>query len=412
MLNIPEKEIKDSEIAVYNKTKAYEFLDLNYGASDSEIKKAYHKKIARTHPDKWKSKNEHKKNCKDSDNCGSSNNQKNKKMFCSEVCRDVYWKCLKNYKIYENAYNLLTGQGDGNPHNGTSGHPEPCDHCKKPTYGNFYPKWKEKRDGEGNTTHYRFCSAGCCNSFSVPKVLKKCHYCPQQYEEDVGVYFANNPGMVFCSKTCARKWEKEVWDKRNLSHQKAEFIKNSLENLPGWILLSEREKQEFIKKVDDGSSPSEFSEIYRQVCQLIKTKRDEKEENEDDDDNKDNKDNDGNIYQKIKSVPLSQALSWAAGKIRNLFAENSAIKPSAFAHLWKGYPSWEAKLSSFASSEQVANFTQKLVRAVQAESNKTNSSFSPSFWEENKNWLKPVGIGGLILAAIMVLLLIFKKRHH
>ena len=57
----------------------------------------------------------------------------------------------------------------------------------------------------------------------------------------------------------------------------------------------------------------------------------------------------------------------------------------------------------------MAQFTQQLQSALQAKNQEITSTKTPSFWEENKSWLLPVGIVLIGLMGLVVVISIVKK---
>jgi hypothetical protein len=85
-------------------------------------------------------------------------------------------------------------------------------------------------------------------------------------------------------------------------------LKQILNNLEGWDLLSDTEKTHFIN-LADSSETSQFQNILREVQTLIRTKGGNANQNGDGEDDEIIRDNnrDNEIYQEIKDAPLPEA---------------------------------------------------------------------------------------------------------
>jgi hypothetical protein len=57
----------------------------------------------------------------------------------------------------------------------------------------------------------------------------------------------------------------------------------------------------------------------------------------------------------------------------------------------------------------VAEFTQKLASEIQKQKTKNLNTQPPSFWDQNKKWLLPLGIVTIGLIVLIALTLLIKK---
>jgi hypothetical protein len=440
--------------------KYYEILGLNYGTSytKEDIEKAYKKLAFKWHPDKF-------------DNNPTGHPAKSKQ------------EATERFQKISEARDILTGKNDKQGPDKTL--PEPCDYCSEDCNlrGGFFPEWKEWRDKKENKTHtYFFCSKNCYDNFFVcwecgrtrkkgenvkkgsgwllkdylagrggsfcsaacqqkfqNRNLQTCPFCKQQYKK--GVYFKDNPGMVFCSEKCARNWEKEVWNKKNLAKQRQSFIEETLKSLEGWNLLSDEEKKNFINQVNN-SEPKQFRNIWQQAKKLISEKQsdgegkgkengnnynnngpsqsegeetgNETEGDSSDNNSEPNSDDNSNTnelpenIQAIAHLPLPQAQQKSEQEIEKSLKENGISDQELNKEDWLGGKDWKDYLKSLDTPQKVAEFTHKIQQSIlkRALANPTSNGDK----KPNNDWILPAVIIILSLLALITLIIIIRKR--
>lgn len=288
--------------------KYWKILGLSPGASLEQIKRKRDILAIKFHPDKAL------EGCTKTDpketiahGCGKT--IADKIWFCSEKHKKAFEKAEEKIKEVNEAYDVLTSKSSG----GSEPRYDTCDYCQE-KYDfdrENYPKWKEFQKKNGEREGFHFCNkkrAWCYNNFFFCYVCEKkrtkgndwdkvkrreqgiffcsdncqkifndensttCPFCQQKYPQGTGVNFIKNPEMVFCSEGCARNWEREKRNKKNLASQRTNFITDELKTLAGWNSLSEEEKENFIEQVNNSES-EQFEDILQQAKKLIREKR-------------------------------------------------------------------------------------------------------------------------------------------
>ena len=349
------------------------------------------------------------------------------------------------YTRISGAYNVIrTGETESNLPSGFGLGKATCGTCSKVKKdgekGWKLGEWKEK----GIPKTY-FCSQGCFdkfdwNSYGSPKA-PTCHFCRQQYQQGTGVYFENNPGMVFCSEKCARNWEKEVWNKKNLAKQRQSFIEETLKSLEGWNLLSDEEKKNFINQVNNSES-SQFRNIWQQAKKLISEKQsdgegkgnengngynnngpsqsegeetgNETEGDSSDNNSEPNSDDNSNTnelpenIQEIAHLPLPQAQQKSEQEIEKSLKENGISDQELNKENWLGGKDWKDYLKGLDTPQKVAEFTHKIRQSIlkKALANPTSNEDK----KPNNDLILPAVIIILSLLALITLIIIIRKR--
>jgi hypothetical protein len=350
------------------------------------------------------------------------------------------------------AYNVVkTGEVESNLPSGFGLGKATCGTCRKVKKdgekGWKLGEWKEK----GIPKTY-FCSQSCFDKFDwssygsqpnggSPKT-PTCPFCRQQYQQGAGVYFKDNPGVVFCSEKCARNWEKEVWDKKSLAKQRQDFIEESLKSLEGWNLLSDEEKKNFINQINN-SEPKQFRNIWQQAKKLISEKQNsgkgegnengsgsdgpsqsegeetgnETEGDSSDNNSEPNSDDNSDInnelpenIQEIARLPLPQAQQASEQEIKKLLKDNVLSEQELNKEDWLGGKDWKDYLKSLDTPQKVAEFTQKIQQSIvkRALAKQTLNKGK----EPENTWLLPAAIIILSLIALTTLIIVIRKRKQ
>jgi ribosomal protein L24E len=462
-------EQEEARTKINSSEEAHKLFDTNPGNSNEEINKAAKQYLRKWHTDRWRNyKTKKGTYCSDL-KCGKAERAGEDIWFHSEGCKDRYKKCLINYLKGENARKFLLEGGGGGSGLNNNISVEKCDYCGsdyqwengKPKNG--YHDFKKFSTKSGEKPANWFCKESCFKSFFICYICEKntterknlsewskkrgkniylcssdcrkkfddgdytsgggpetstCHFCHKKYQQGNGIYFTDNPGMVFCSEECARSWEREFWDKKSLADQRANFIAESLEKLSGWDLLTNEEKQNFIRQVNS-SEPKQFKNIYRQVKKLINEKQNSGEGNEDGNglgdiprnnnyDPIQNEEKDDS--QDIPDLSLVQSQAQAEQKIKKLLKENDISEQELNQEKLLEGTDWKSYLKKIDTPQKVAEFTKKMQQAILRL--KMTKKTSNQDKEPTNNWILPVSILAVSFLALTSLMLIVRKRRQ
>jgi hypothetical protein len=240
--------------------------------------------------------------------------------------------------------------------------------------------------------------------------------------------------MIFCSEKCARSWENENI-KKKLANQRASFISESLEKLPGWNLLSEEEKQNFIRQVNN-SKIKQFNEIYQQAQKLIREKQNNNqtkesgdwEGNENDFSNNDNQNNDSESdsnsnssdgedgmpekYKEIARSSLAQSKQKSEQKIENILKGSGVTTQELNQKIWSGKSNWKEYLNQLDTPQKVAKFAYQMEQAILAKAWEKHTKSLTKMKKTEKDWILPVAISVVSFLALTSLVLILRKRRR
>ncbi|CFW93030.1 protein of unknown function [endosymbiont DhMRE of Dentiscutata heterogama] len=422
---------------VTNYSQSCKILGVSSGASQSEIKKAYHKLILKWSIDKWKQNTKQGKSCSNG-KCGLVPRDGGERWFHSNECKKVFETVERNRNLVQEAYDILTGKNTPNPSGGRGQQPPPeeeCDRCgKKYDFATRFEKFK----GKG----FFFCSKKCYDCFNV---CDNCGKIERLKENELrqGIWKEKGWGMtkgkVFCSSNCRQKLEKNPgkFDTDSLPNCDHCGEKFRLDEKGFYTIYSFTGREEKFcspkcrtewgnKNQEKPENNSETQQTNGPTSENGEEEGNETNDSDLDDHSESNSDNssdsnpdqdgksDNNLpknIQEIANLPLLQAQARARQKIEKLLKDNDISDHELNQEDWLGKSDWKDYLKNLDTSQKVAEFANKvqqtILQKMLAKKTTTSNQKNPE-----SDWVLPTIILGISLLSLITLLIIVRRRRQ